>query len=407
MVFWPTALFLSTASAAIIAFWLLRRSEISRKSADFDVALYRQQLRELDRDIGRGIVSPDEAEPSKLEISRRILEADKVARGESPPRRAPALATIACVFGVFALLVPGSLILYVGLGNPGMPDLPQVQRIENAKNYRLNRPSQDSFLSNLSPRPQAEEGLDPEYLMLVQRLRETVASRPEDVQGLSLLARHESAIGNFTAASDAMKQIVSLIGDSAGCSEHVDLAEFMILSAEGYVSPEAEASLELCLLSDADNARALYFMGLMHAQTGRPDLAFAIWRDLLERGRHEARWAQAIEFQIAQVAEMAGERIQLPRRSLPGPGAEEISAAAELDPEDRAAMIEGMVSGLESRLSDEGGSVDEWIRLIRSLGVLGQLERAEIARQAASNAFSDNQAMLDSIANAAREAGLP
>ena len=39
-------------------------------------------------------------------------------------------------------------------------------------------------------------------------------------------------------------------------------------------------------------------------------------------------------------------------------------------------MIEGMVSRLDARLRQEGGTVDEWERLIRAHMVLGQLEEA-------------------------------
>ena len=407
MFFWPAALFLSIASTAIIVFSLFKGGKNSCKSAELDIALYKQQLKELDREVNRGIVAPDEAEASKLEISRRILEADRISRGELPPKAAPAKATVACAVGVVALLIPGNLIIYQKFGSPGVPDLPQAKRIETAEKHRLNRPSQDSFVSNLSPRRISEEGFDSGYLDLVERLRDTVFQRPEDLQGLTLLARHEGALGNFAAAAEAMKKILALSGNRAGCDEYGDLAEYMVLGAEGYVSPEAEAALEACLSIDSGDSRSLYFLGLIHAQTGRPDLAFEIWRELLERGPHGARWENALKLQISDVAEMAGARFQFPTSSLPGPGADDIAAASEMDPEDRAAMIEGMVSGLESRLAEEGGSVDEWIRLIRSLGILGHMERAEEARNTASNAFSDNAELLEEIARAARESGLP
>lgn len=60
--------------------------------------------------------------------------------------------------------------------------------------------------------------------------------------------------------------------------------------------------------------------------------------------------------------------------AMPGPSAEDVAAAADMDPGDRQAMIRGMVEGLRDRLYDEGGSVDEWARLIRALGVLGETD---------------------------------
>ncbi len=406
MIFWLLAICLSAASAAAIAYFLLTGGRGSFKSAELDVAVYKQQLKELDREIRRGIVSPGEAEASRLEISRRILHADKVARGEMPPGKAPEAASIACLAAVFALLVPGSALLYGLLGSPGLPDLPQAKRIENAENYRLNRPSQTRFLENSAPRRNSDAGLDPEYAELIERLRNTVASRPGDIQGHRLLARHESTLGNFSAAAAAMERIIALIGELADCDEYVDLAEYMILAADGYVSPEAEAALEDCLSTDSSNSRARYFMGLMRAQTGRPDIAFEIWSELLEQGSGDARWRQALDIQIVQVAELAGVRFEAPPQPIPGPSAAEMAAASELDPADRAAMIEGMVSGLESRLAENGGSIEEWMRLIRSLGVLGEIERAEAARKSAIEAFSADSEALARIARTARESGL-
>jgi cytochrome c-type biogenesis protein CcmH len=52
-----------------------------------------------------------------------------------------------------------------------------------------------------------------------------------------------------------------------------------------------------------------------------------------------------------------------------------MEAAAEMAPEDRAAMIEGMVEGLAGRLATEGGPPEDWARLITAFGVLGAASR--------------------------------
>jgi cytochrome c-type biogenesis protein CcmH len=45
-------------------------------------------------------------------------------------------------------------------------------------------------------------------------------------------------------------------------------------------------------------------------------------------------------------------------------------------PEDRKAMIEGMVASLDARLRDNPGDAEGWQRLIRSYAVLGEAEAA-------------------------------
>jgi cytochrome c-type biogenesis protein CcmH len=75
-----------------------------------------------------------------------------------------------------------------------------------------------------------------------------------------------------------------------------------------------------------------------------------------------------------------------------------MAAAAELDPAAREEMIRGMVEGLASRLASEGGPASDWARLITSLGVLGDTERAGAILAEARAVFegdAEAQALLD------------
>ena len=45
-----------------------------------DIAVYKDQLAEIDRDLTRGVLSESDAEQVRLEVSRRLLEADKRER---------------------------------------------------------------------------------------------------------------------------------------------------------------------------------------------------------------------------------------------------------------------------------------------------------------------------------------
>jgi cytochrome c-type biogenesis protein CcmH len=58
-------------------------------------------------------------------------------------------------------------------------------------------------------------------------------------------------------------------------------------------------------------------------------------------------------------------------------------------PEDRAAMIEGMVAGLADRLATEGGPPEDWARLITAFGVLGRREQAQAVYDEALTVFAD------------------
>jgi cytochrome c-type biogenesis protein CcmH len=122
----------------------------------------------------------------------------------------------------------------------------------------------------------------------------------------------------------------------------------------------------------------------------------------------EAPWLDPIRLQIEEVAALAGERVtlaELPQPSsapAPGPTAEQMEAASELPPEDRAAMIEGMVAGLADRLAREGGPPEDWARLITAFGVLGRIDQAQAVYDEALGVFADDPAAIEQIEAAGR-----
>jgi cytochrome c-type biogenesis protein CcmH len=83
-----------------------------------------------------------------------------------------------------------------------------------------------------------------------------------------------------------------------------------------------------------------------------------------------------------------------------------VAAAAEMSPEDRQAMIEGMVDQLSERLASEGGDVEDWDRLIRSLAVLERLPEAQTIYDEAKVRFEGRPAELSFLRMAAVESGL-
>jgi cytochrome c-type biogenesis protein CcmH len=55
---------------------------------------------------------------------------------------------------------------------------------------------------------------------------------------------------------------------------------------------------------------------------------------------------------------------------------DDVASASDLGPEQRAAMIRGMVERLAERLHRDGSDVEGWLRLVRSYVVLGEHDKA-------------------------------
>lgn len=407
MSFW----IISTGIAGVVALLMvlaLTRRGTTEGSAAFDVQVYRDQLKEVERDLARGVVTEADADQIRIEVSRRLLEADRAAQAHGAAAGgAPRGATYGLVALVAVVVVGGTGWLYTQLGAPGYPDLPLADRIEMAEIARENRPSQQQAEAEAALRAAPAPQRDDAYLALVQQLRDAVAERPDDLSGLMLLARNEANLGRFAEAWRAQDRVVDLKGESATAQDFADLSDLMVLAAGGFVSPEAELAIRETLRRDAGNGTARYYSGLLAAQTGRPDVAFRIWRNLLETSAPDAPWVPPIRAQIPELAELAGVDYVLPATGAAprGPSASDVEAAGDMTPEARMEMIRGMVESLSERLATEGGPPDDWARLIRAYGVLGRRDAAMAIWEEAQQVFPDPVVQLP-ILRAARDAGV-
>ena len=418
MEFWIAALVAALLAAAWLARPLLTAAAPAEPEAAHDVQVFRDQLRSLDRDVERGVLAQAEAEGSRAEISRRLLAAAAEAERQAPARPAPRAASRALAAGLVAALLLGGGGLYLWLGAAGAPDRPLPARLDEVRSRQAQRPSQAEAEAQLAaaqdPAPTAEPSPEEARMRdLVGQLRTALAERPDDVRGRRLLADSLMRLGDVQAAQAAMREAIELQGDAAPAEDRVALAEAMILSAGGYVSPEAETQLGRALQADPTNAVGRYYAGLALAQTGRYGLALRFWRALLREGPPDAPWIAPIRAQIADLEQAAAQAGQLeeagpeaPAAPLPGPSREQMEAAGEMTDQDRAAMIEGMVAGLAERLQAEGGAPAEWARLIRAYGVLGRAEEAAAAYAQAREAHAGDAAAEAEIEAAARAAGL-
>lgn len=399
--FWISALAMVLMVGLLLAQAMRRaRAGDAMDERSADLAVYRDQLAEVDQDRARGVLSEDEAARLRLEVQRRLLEADR--RGSSTARESRSGTILA------AGTVAGGLVLALGLylydlGAPGYPDLPLANRLAAAEEAYASRPSQAEAEATM-PAFQDPADLDPEMANLIAQLRVAVAARPDDLQGHQLLAQNEAQLGNFAGARAAQEAVVRIKGDQVTAGDLAFLAHLMIGAAGGEVTPEAEAVLIRCLQIDPTDGWARYYSGLMFAQIGRPDRTFDLWEPLLREGRADAAYLGPIQAMIQDVADAAGVNYVAPTAG--GPSAEDLAAASQMSEADRADMIRGMVGGLEERLLAQGGPLEDWQRLITSLGVLGETDRAKAAYEAAQAAFEGKPGELSALKAAAEQAGV-
>jgi len=395
--FWMVATALALGVLGVVFAPLVRGAARPERRASYDMQVFRDQLREIDADVARGVLTPAEAGAVRVEISRRLLGAADAEAVETASADAPRGLTRTATVGIALMFALGAGGLYATLGAPGLPDQPRAERLADLAEARANRPSQAEGEAVAKAAGPAATEPTSDDLALIARLKAVLAQRPDDVEGHRLLARASAAMERWAEARAAQERVLDLLGPAAAAQDHVDLAEIMVIAAGGYVSPQAEGQLSRALELSAENPVARYYSGLALYQGGRPDLTFQLWSRLLAEGPADAPWITPIASQTDEIAALAG------RDPPPAPSRADIEASSEAD---RAAMISGMVEGLSDRLAAEGGPPEDWVQLIRSLGVLGRVDEAAAIFREAREVFAADPEALALLRDTAADAGV-
>jgi cytochrome c-type biogenesis protein CcmH len=364
------AVALMTIAAAFAVLWPLARPAEKLRSGS-DVAVYRDQLEEVRRDRAAGLIGEPEAAAAEAEVSRRIIaaadaQASPVASSGSADWRRRAVAVAALV-----LLPFGAAGLYLALGSPLVPDRPLAARLAGAR---------------------APASVD----AMVAQIETHLERNPNDGRGWEVLAPVYLRLGRFDDAVKARRSALALNGETA--ERQAALGEALVFAANGVVTAAAKTAFERAVVLDAGDVQARYFLGLAAEQDGDRAQAVTVWRALLADAPPDARWRDFVRDALARLEGVAPPASADARqRAVGGPNEEQVAASAELSPEQRNAMIRGMVERLAARLSRDGSDVEGWLRLVRSYMVLGEPDKARAAAADARRALAGDAGKLQRL----------
>lgn len=362
-----------------LALPLLRRPQVSAVRADYDMEVYRDQLGEVDRDLNRGLLTETQAEAARLELQRRLLAADSEAQTVSATtapdagvERSRYKTRLALAILLIVLLPVGTFAIYGVLGHPALPDRPFVD--QQAQRLGVSVDKLESMLAD------------------ADTLEADAQAHPKDQKRWLTLAQTRSSLMQPSKALIAYDQALAL-GPVSG-EVWGEVGEANVQASDGGVSDRAKTAFVNALRQDRDDARSRYYLGMAEAQQGHGTVAIAIWRDLLESSAPDAPWVPMIRSRISQVAQQ--DKIP-PVAVSPVHPLDLIDGKAKVkvDPDMAAAMagaqadaarpdgqgfsageqsmVTGMVQRLKDRLADNPDDYQGWMRLGRSLRVMGDL----------------------------------
>jgi cytochrome c-type biogenesis protein CcmH len=391
MVFWiAMAALTAAATAALLA--PLFRSRTPVGTAETEVAIYRDQLEEIAKDVERGVLPESEAKAARTEIARRLLQAGEATEPAvpEPPRRRQII-----VWAAVILIPLAGLAAYLALGSPSETDYPYKARLTNPGNDDLFALLQQFLQSPTQDTAVQLEGL----------IDSALADTPNDTRILEAASIVYLASRRFDDAINAYDRYIAIAGQDAdpGASFALTIGETIVV-AEGAVTPQAETMFNRVLAVDPSNPRARLYLAMAMRARGEDDAATTALLDLLQdEPAGGADWADLARTELADLGVEAPPppeaAASAPAASAPVASAP-ASAAANFTP-DQLAMITQMVEGLAARLADNPDDVDGWAQLIRSYIVLGRTDDARAALATARDVFTGNDAALATIEDAA------
>lgn len=365
MPFWIVAALLTFLACLPVLLPLARRNEAQSDDVEFDRAVYRDQLAELDRDLARGAISMEEAAEARAEIGRRILKTAAPAQD----RRAGGFGNAGRVIvSVAVLAVPlASWGIYAAIGSPHLPGQPLQARLEG-------NPAESTIFE------------------LVARAERHLAANPEDGRGWEVVAPVYQRIGRYGDAANAYANANRFLGATA--AREMALGEAIVAAADGSITAEAKAAFERAAALEPGNYKARFLVAVALTHEGRHGEAATEFRALLNDLPEASPWRPTIAQALADIEGGSPS-------NRPGPTAEDVDAAGLISDNERAEMIGNMVSGLDQRLRENPDDPEGWQRLVHAYMVMDRTDEAADALERGMEALgpgSEGAAQLQALA---------
>lgn len=279
--FWLFAALLAAAALLFVVLPLLARragGRISRRAAN--LAVHRDQLRELGADLRAGTLGAADYDKARRELEARLLQDVEGAEAAAPGRSGPGIAA-----ALGAAIPVCAVALYLVVGNPDA----------------------------LSPPPAAQgrdggHGVDAQQVeAMVERLAERMRSDPENAEGWSLLGRSYGALGRFAQAADAYANAVQRAPRDAQLL--ADYADALAMARDRRLQGEPEKLVARALEIDPRNLKALALAGTAAFERNDYTAAAGYWERMLPLVPRDSEDARSIRANVEEARALARQRV--------------------------------------------------------------------------------------------------
>jgi len=276
-VFWSIAVLLAAVALTFVLPALLgRRRATGAATADAaNVAIHRDQLKELDADLAAGTLSPERRDEARREIEQRLL--DDLRAGDGT--RASTAGGRKTGMAVALALPVAALLLYLAVGNPAA----------------------------LAPGAAAGDGhgiTRDQIEGMVERLAARMKEKPDDAEGWAMLGRSYAVLDRYAEAAVAYASAVKRSEPDAQLL--ADYADALAMAQGRNLKGEPERLIAQALKVDPQNVKALLLAGTVAFQDKKFKDAIAYWERILAVVPPDSDIADSARDSIADARALAG-----------------------------------------------------------------------------------------------------
>jgi cytochrome c-type biogenesis protein CcmH len=296
ILFWVICAVMIVIALAFVLPPALQHSQEKSANADDErkqanIAVYRDQLSELEADLRNGIVGEEQYAQDRDEIERRLLEDTATVTAKKTAAVPTNARNTAYVLGLGIPFI--AIVFYLKIG--------ESKLIENPATVAAP-PAATASGPASGPMQRSQEQIQANVAKLAKRLE----SNPNDAEGWMMLARSYSSMEKFSEAANAYAKATELTPKNADLWAEYAFAVAMAggRSLEGKPTELINHALQV----DPENAKALQLAGSAAFQARDYKKAVDYWQRVLKKVPADSEVGQTITERINEAKTLAGSK---------------------------------------------------------------------------------------------------
>jgi cytochrome c-type biogenesis protein CcmH len=271
--FWGSAVVCVLIALAFVLPALLRTRARTTQAArrDVNIAVYRDQLKEMDADRANGLLSEAQYQATKLELEARLADDALVADDSPEPAR---VGSRRLGFALGTLLPAAAFGLYFWLGNP-------ASLIANA----------DAQSAAANPDTASAQG-EHDFMKMIEKVEEKTRANPDDGEAWSMLAKSYSVVERWPEAIQAYEKAIKLLPQDASVMS--GYAEALAITNNRVLAGKPMELVQKALEINPDDMKGLELSGIYAYQEKNFAQASYFFKKLYKLMPPESPYAQDI-----------------------------------------------------------------------------------------------------------------